>query len=195
MMNLKFPFWLDQKRAYFRTFFVPITRLLKNENFTSMISKHVWIALGFSIFFINETFLNIFWWARQNFATKLLLMSFKCWWNQTPYRKIYLSNGATLSRLNHTNTQRTLILWRGLVMRVSEGTSTAVVVGVLYFAALSVGAFDAGLPASEWCRPAIFGLLLPRLHPLDYFTVIKDTSFCEFIMLNFWQTNNTATRM
>ena len=34
-------------------------------------------------------FPNFFCWARQNFVTKLLLMSFKCWWNQTPYHIKY----------------------------------------------------------------------------------------------------------
>ena len=56
-----------------------ITGLMKNENFTGMLLKHVWIALGLSTFFIGETSQNFFWLARQNFVTKLLLMSFKCW--------------------------------------------------------------------------------------------------------------------
>ena len=55
----------------------------------SMILKHIWIALSLSIFFIYKTFQNYFWWARQNFVTKLLLMSFKCWWNQTPCHNTY----------------------------------------------------------------------------------------------------------
>ena len=51
---------MTKKRAYFRTFLVPITRLQKNENFTCMISKHVWISLGVSIFSYRKLFKTYF---------------------------------------------------------------------------------------------------------------------------------------